>query len=276
MMKASDLQTHLRSLNGGWMNVDNTVDFLDANCCIGRPTRPVFQPAVTADDLLAALNRAGVGRALAWHVAQRDVHPAEGNRLMADACLAADPARLAGCWTLLPPITNEGIDARFFERMRENRVAALRAFPDAHRYLLRRAAFGPFLDEVSARRIPLLLSLAGDNRAWPMIYDALQEYPDLTVILCDIGIWGADRYTWPLLDRYPNVHVESSLLALEDGGMEAMAARFGAGRVVFGTGFPERYPESAVLQLLHADLSDADKAAIASGNLARLLSSMSE
>jgi hypothetical protein len=246
-------------------------DFHDANCYIGRPTRAVHAPAETAAALLSALDAAGIAQALAWHVAQRDVHPAEGNRLMADACRGADSSRLAGCWTLLPPITREGIDDRFFERMRENRIAALRAFPDAHRYLLRRVTFGSFLDEVSARRIPLLWSLAGDNRAWPMIYDALQEYPDLTLILCDIGIWGADRYTWPLLDRFPNVCVESSLLALEDGGMEAMVARFGAGRIVFGTGFPERYPESAVLQLLHADLSTDDKAAIASGNLTRLL-----
>ena len=252
----------------------NQLEFFDANCYVGRPTRAVHQPAATADELLAALDRAGIRRALAWHVAQRDAHPAEGNRLL-DKTIGDDAAtRLRGCWTILPPQTREVIDDAhaFFDRMKQAGVAALRAFPEAHRYLLRRVVFRSFLDELCERRVPLLLSLGGDNRGWPAVYSLLQEYPSLTLVLCDIGIWGADRYTWPLLENYPNVFVESSLLALEDGGMEAMVARYGAGRILFGTGFPERYPESAVLQLLHADIPEAERAGIASGNLESLLS----
>ena len=252
--------------------MSNQLDFFDANCYLGRPTRAVHQPVETAAELLAAMDRAGVQRALAWHVTQRDAHPADGNRLLDDAIGDDAATRLRGCWTILPPQTREVIDDGFFDRMKARGIAALRAFPDPHRYLLNRITFGPFLDEVSHRCIPLLLSLGGDNRGWPAIYGLLEEYPALTLVLCDIGIWGADRYTWPLLERYPNVLVESSLLALEDGGMEAMVARYGAGRILFGTGFPERYAESAVLQLLHADLSEADKAGIASGNLEALLS----
>jgi len=67
------------------------------------------------------------------------------------------------------------------------------------------------------------------------------------------------------------VHVETSLLSLEDGGVESMCGQFGAQRLVFGTGLPERYAESTSLQLTHADISDQDRAAIASGNLERLL-----
>ena len=246
------------------------LNLFDANVYVGRPTRSVHQPVETGNDLLTALNGAGVQKALAWHVAQRDAHPADGNALLSKTIAGSET--LAGCWTILPPQTDEVITDTFFDDMKRHRIAALRAFPEQHRYLLRRVVFGSFLDEVAARRIPLLLSLAGENRAWPMIYDLLDEYPALSVILCDIGIWGADRYTWPLLASYPNVCVEASQLALEDGGMEAMVERFGADRIVFGSGFPERYPESAVLQLLHAGISDDDKAKIASLNLDRLIS----
>jgi predicted TIM-barrel fold metal-dependent hydrolase len=47
--------------------------------------------------------------------------------------------------------------------------------------------------------------------------------------------------------------------------------RFGAERFLFGTGFPEQYPEASVLPLLHAGISEADKRKIASGNFEALL-----
>ena len=80
-----------------------------------------------------------------------------------------------------------------------------------------------------------------------------------------------DRYTYPLLKAYPNVHVETSMLSIEDGGVEEMVKRFGAARLVFGTGFPKRYAEAAMLQLTHADIGDADRQAIAADNMLRLI-----
>jgi uncharacterized protein len=123
---------------------------------------------------------------------------------------------------------------------------------------------------VCERRVPLLLSLE-NGVTWPLVYQLLEAYPSLTCVLCDIGIWGVDRYTWPLLESFPNVYLETSLVALEDGGMEATVARYGAERLLFGSGFPVRYHESAILQLLHADISDEDKQKIASTNLERVL-----
>jgi predicted TIM-barrel fold metal-dependent hydrolase len=154
--------------------------------------------------------------------------------------------------------------------MKRGHVVALRAFPDLHRFFLSRLVFGRWLEEIAERRIPLLLSLE-KGISWQATYQLLEAYPVLTCVLCDIGIWGVDRYTWPLLENYPNVYVETSLLALEDGGMEATVARYGAERLLFGSGFPERYPESAILQLLHADISESDRQKIASGNLKRVL-----
>jgi predicted TIM-barrel fold metal-dependent hydrolase len=179
-----------------------------------------------------------------------------------------------GCWTILPPQTREVITAGFFEQMAMQRVVALRAFPDLHRFQLRKSVFGGFLDELAARRIPLMLQIEG-NIPWPTVYDLLEEVPNLTCVLCDIGIAGVDRQMWPLLERYPNVYVDSSLLSLGEGAMEAMVGEFSSRRILFGTGFPARYAEAAALQLLHADISDSDKANIAGANLRRLISEVS-
>jgi len=247
-----------------------TMNLFDSNLCLGRPTRGVYAPAATAVELLAEMDRQGIVRALAWHVAQRDVSPVTGNAMLSEA-IAGQP-RLYGCWTILPPQTREvfrkGED--FFAAMGRNRVIGLRAFPGQHNFLLNRQVFGKWLDEIAARRIPLLLSLE-NGITWPMVYQLLEAYPTLTCVLCDIGIWGVDRYTWPLLENYPNVCLETSLVALEDGGMEATVAQYGAERLLFGSAFPARYPESAILQLRHAEISDEDRHKIASTNLERLI-----
>jgi hypothetical protein len=244
------------------------LQLLDCNLFVGRPVTNAYESYGTAEGLLDAVGLVGIAGGVAWHIAQRDYDPAEGNRLLAvgiDGCEA-----LWGCWTILPPQTQEVITDDIFERMRRHRIVAFRAFPDLHRFQLTNSVFAGFLDELVSRRIPLLLGIEG-NIAWHAVYGLLDEVPELTCVLCDIGIAGVDRQTWPLLERYPNVYVESSLLSLGEGAMEAMVGRFGPGRILFGSGFPARYAQSAALQLLHADISDSDKANIAGDNLRRLI-----
>ena len=243
--------------------------FFDANLCFGRPVRAVYQPAETAADLQRGMAHTGIAKGLVWHVAQHDYAASDGNRLLARAITGRK--NLFGCWAILPPQTGEVITPDFFRRMKQHRIMALRAFPDHHRYLLNRVVFGKFLDEVSQRRIPLLLSIEKACVGWPAVYRVMAEFPDLTCVICDIGIWNTDRYTWPLLETYPNIFLETSLLALEDGGIEETVARYGAGRLLFGSNFPERYPEGAMLAIQHADIPTAAKQKIASSNLEGLI-----
>ncbi|NLF22722.1 MAG: hypothetical protein GX590_06115, partial [Lentisphaerae bacterium] len=96
-------------------------------------------------------------------------------------------------------------------------------------------------------------------------------YPTLTAVVCDVGIWGADRKVWPLLENYPRLYVETSLVSLEAGGLEAGVRRFGAWRFLYGSKFPHRYFEARMLDLEQADLPSDDKDAIAANNLESLL-----
>ena len=247
------------------------LDFVDVNLFLGRPMKGSCKSVSSGRELTAELDGFGVKKALVWHIAQHDYSAPEGNRLASKEI--RDEGRLLGCWTILPPQTEEVIREDFFEKMKGNRIVALRAFPDPHRYLLNRVTFGTFLDEVSERKIPLLLSLIR-GITWPAIYALMEEFPSLTCVLCDLGVWSMDRYTWPLLEQYPNLYLETSFLSLAAGGLESTVKRFGAGRLLFGSGFPERYPESAMLQLIHSEISDSDKRMIAAENTQNLLSEM--
>lgn len=246
-----------------------SLTFFDANLCFGRPIRAVYQPAETAADLQSVMARSGIARGLVWHVAQHDYAAAEGNQLLARSI--AGRKNLFGGWIILPPQTGEVITPDFFRRMKKHRICALRAFPARHKHLLNRVVFGKFLDEVAERHIPLMLSVEKEGGNWSAIYQFLTEFPSLTCILCDLGIWNSDRFTWPLLENYPNVFLETSLLSLEDGGVEGTVERYGAARLLFGSNFPERYLEAATLAIRHADIAAADKCLIASTNLEKLI-----
>ena len=244
------------------------MEFIDANTMIGRPPTPALRSA-SARDLIAEMDRAGIGRAIVRHVAQREADPLTGNRLLAEA-IGEYRDRLVGCWAVLPTQSGEigGVDAFFAEAI-EAGAPVFCAWPAEHRYLLRADVIGDLAERMIAARRPLMLK-ANEPHEWQAIYDLLAESPELTVILTDIGCWGADRFFRPLVERYPSVSVEIADYFV-DGGVEAFVGEYGARQLLYGSGFPTRYPGAMMLALKSADIDDADKAAIAGGNLQRLL-----
>jgi uncharacterized protein len=242
--------------------------FFDCNVFFGTPAGSSLVTVPTAESLLAEMDRAGIERALTWHIAQHDASPWLGNSFVAEAT-ACHP-RLTGCWTILPNQAREfPAPDRFIADMRAARIAALRVFPASHKYLLNGVAMGNWLDMMVQQRVPLFLSLRR-GIDWPAIYSLLAEFPRLTCVICDHGPWGADRLFRPLLERYENVYVELSQYML-DGGIESLVADYGPERVLFGSGFPESYMGGMMLALKHSQIGADAKQAIAAGNLERIL-----
>jgi predicted TIM-barrel fold metal-dependent hydrolase len=246
------------------------LEFFDCNAFIGSAQKGTWKPARGRTEILAAMDDAGIEKALIWHVAQQDCSIAEGNDLVSEA--VGGERRLWGCWTILPPQTGEIPDApRLFARMRDERIRAVRIFPNDHRYVPGRTALGSLLEGVIKHRVPVFVSVERGATDYPVIDRLLGEFPRLSCVLCDVGIWGVDRFVRPLLERFPGVRVETSYLALHDGVLESLVGRYGARRFLFGTGFPDRLPASAMLPLAHAPISDGDRRLIAAANLEGLL-----
>lgn len=244
--------------------------FIDSNIYLGRDVHGFYKSASSASEMLKIMDGLNIEKAVAWHITQHDYSPAEGNIALAKTISGSN--RLLGCWTILPAQTEEVIKKDFFEQMKKNRIVAIRVFPVQQRFILSKAVFGKVFNEMMKRNIPLMLSLRKDAVTWEMIYSLLKEYPELLCILCDIGIWGVDRYTFPLLENHRNVYLETSLLSLNEGSFDLVVKKYGAERLVFGSGFPERYPEAAMLDLIHANISETDKIKIAYKNMENIIS----
>ena len=249
------------------------IRFHDANIALGAPYIQSGAPVYDGAALRKLMAERGIAKALVWHHAQAGSSAQEGNDLLCGGIAGCD--NLVGSLALLPPQTKETPFRAFLDRMRETGCRAIRLFPDPHHYLLQRVVFGKVLDELAERKIPVVIAIVRDIHGrftgYETVYRFLADYPGITCIVANTGIWGADRYFRPLVETYRNVHIESSYVALTAGAVETFVRDCGPDRMVFGSGFPDRYIEASMMEVLHAGIPETAKVAIASGNLDRLL-----
>jgi len=249
------------------------MELFDCNAMYGIWSVPPHRRADTVQDLCEEMAFCGVTRALVRQAAQVDESPEVGNRLLCEQVSASDC--LEPSWALLPFQTGElGDLSGFLADMRTHGVRSLWAYPSKHRYLLNATTFGDLFDEMVARRVPLFLPRAEQSGAfagWALAEALLSEFPKLRLVVVGHGSWGEDRLFRPLMARYEHFYTDTSRYEL-DGGIAEVCRLHGPDRLLFGTAFPDTGMGGAVLTLLHCDMPDEHKAAVAAGNLQRLLS----
>lgn len=224
--------------------------------------------AATADDLIAEMDYAGIEKASVWHRSQYEQDATVGNRKLIEE-IKGHEDRLIPSWTVLPDITDsQYAPAVFFDEMKRNGVMTLHAFPEQDRYLLNEVTMGEQLGLISELRIPLYLT---PMNGFEQIYAVMKEFPDLTVILSNIGWWPSARLVYPLLRRYPNFYFETGDFSMLHG-MEQVCAKYGSERMLYGSNFPTNAMAGSIYTLMKSGISDDDRENIAHRNLERLLS----
>ena len=238
--------------------------YFDCNCSYGRPARPPHRFAATPQDLLEQMDFCGIDAALVFHANQRFASPVTWNPIVVEE--TRHNHRLAPAWAILPESCGELTPPeKFLEEMRRCGVRALWAFPQEHRYRLNHETFPELFRLMAEQRIPLF---AKENLF--QLKELLDDCPDLHVVAMNQGPHSLDRYLRPLMDAFPNLHVDTSYLIV-DGLIEGLCERYGPERLVFGTALPDNCSGGALLRLAQADIGDDARALIAAGNLERLL-----
>jgi len=243
------------------------IELFDCNLRLGMPTRPVPGEPTTVRGLLDELDRLSVSHALVRHQGAVELTPPISNRRVLQE--VEDAGGLLPTWSLLPESTGEtGRPDETVDEMIGLGVRAVWLHPKTHGYPLRDWCAGSLLSALEDRRVPVLVLWT--EVVLDELVDVLGRHPALPVVLCNIS-YRINRVLFPLFERHAGLHVDLGPPNAQCGFIEEVVGRFGAGRLLFGSGFPDHEMGPAISYLMYADVGDDDRERIGSGNLRTLL-----
>lgn len=223
----------------------------------------------TAQALLAQLDRLGVARAVVSHAAARSCHAGWANdRLLED--LTATPAasgRLIPALCISPNLLYEpGALLHFCDTFAAVGSRAL-CYPQLRgNWTLSQVS--PVLEELAPQRPVLFLDLHADGFTTADLLACTESFPQVSVVISGV-MWPFLVTLLELMQQRENVLASTAWMHTY-GDLELVAERFGAERLVLGIG-PRAHAGAGLLRLRDARLSEADREAVAHGNLERLL-----
>jgi predicted TIM-barrel fold metal-dependent hydrolase len=231
----------------------------------------LFGPSVTAAELLARLDEAEIDRAVVVPTRPRSYRLEEANEVVAEA-VRAHPDRLVGFARVDPNLGDDA--ARELDRAtRELGLRGLFLHPWEETF------------RIHDRRVDAVLEAADGPvivaAGYPWLSEGLQvgelagRHPGRTFVAtngCQINISGLGQTDAELaLTDNPNLVVQTGGVYREDF-IEGIAARLGAERVLYASGFPLLDPRLEVLRVRWApNLDDEARAKILGLNAQRLL-----
>jgi predicted TIM-barrel fold metal-dependent hydrolase len=247
------------------------VSFFDCNCVVGR--RSIRRSGVSGEaefysieSLLDEMDYAGIDEALVYHSLAKEYVPMLGNRQLTEEIAGND--RLHPCWVVMPHSTGEMPPPEALAReMLEQGVKAVRLFPSDHLFSLSDWCSGRLLGELERHGIVVIIEI--DQIGWDGLHGLCDRHPNLSVIITNLG-YRINRNLYPLLEKFGNLYVETSGYQM-NSGIEALCARFGADRIIFGARLPFFTPGPAVSMINYSLISSEEKEMIGGGNLRRLL-----
>jgi len=247
---------------------------IDADCHISSHKWDAL--AITGDELVAWMDRAGVDKALTWLKPPYNKDLAPENRAVYDA-MKRYPTRILGFGWVNPRLGRAvALDTitRCFDEYGFYGIKFNGAQDD---YVIDDAAILPFIEKAAGYGKPIAFHIGADayEQTHPYRLGAIaKRFPQTQFLNVHMG--GA---AWRTLDRasvdmalmYPNITLIGSGVS-ELPVLRAIAA-LGAHRVCFGSDSPFRlmHVQRAAYDAMLRDHSDADRAMILGDNIARLL-----
>lgn len=245
----------------------NTIEFFDANVTLGLENVVPRGRYVDRATLKRRLTECRITGGLAVHNAAVEGDPVDGNALLMTSLHELDG--FVPAWSVLPFSTGEMGDREELRRsLAENAVRALLFYPAAHKYSPEEWLCGDLFDLCAHMRMPVFTRMENDL-SWDQLARMLSEHPELRVVLRNCS-YSSARNLYRLLVRHRHLYIESSRF-FPFGGIEDVVRRFGAERLVFGSGAPTYSPGAAITPILTADIEDTQRRLIAGETLRKLI-----
>lgn len=210
-------------------------------------------------DPLPELDRLGIDQAFVTHTLSLYSDARAGNV----ALFGLDEPRLVPVPVVVPGVSGASEPAGPAE-VREWGVSLIRLCPRRHGFELT----GPIaLRWLAAIRLPVAIDF--DETTPAELLDLARRLPDQRILLINPG-YRKLRTIAELLTEIPNLWLETGTVNTQ-GGVEWLAAQYGAARLVFGTGAPLLDDCGPRFLLDHLLLPPDEVALIAEGSLQELL-----
>ena len=238
-----------------------SVAVFDANMALGRRhDRPVRSH--TAQGALAAMDMAGVQRAVVYSQHAVEFDGPQGNELLIE--LTVGEPRFAPQFVVNPAFDKM---ETFAESVQAHDVRSVRMAPKPHDYPFRDWVVGPWMGWLAETGMPLWLHAGQIDPS--EVHDTLRDNPRVQAVLSEVH-YSHTNWALPLLAALPNLNVEYSRF-VNLWGIETLLDTVGEGRLMFGSRFPDSPISPQLYQLHRYGLGESSLTAICSGNLERLL-----
>lgn len=228
----------------------------DINTCFGFNRWKRMD--ASAEMLLAQMKKHGIGKALTHSLRGVCYDCREGNAETLTICKRYQCLLPVA---VLDPRTMPDVDEE--ARMAASRgFKAVRIFPDEQGWSVTSVAFRKLLEAINANSLPLITSVPPTS-----LYD-LAAGVSIPIVFLSVHYYRLHEALAVFADR-PNFFAEARQLLSPDA-LELFVRKAGADRLLFGTNLPFDYAGSPLERLRSADIVEADRAMIASGNACRI------
>jgi predicted TIM-barrel fold metal-dependent hydrolase len=246
----------------------------DADCHVSSHKFDAL--AITADELVDHMDRAGVDKALVWLKPpyDRDIEPE--NRAVYEATLKY-PDRLLGFGWANPRLGEEATLADIQRCYEEYGFYGIKFNGAQDDYVIDDPAIMPFFEKAAGYGKPIAFHVGAD------FYETTHPYrlgriaarlPETQFLMVHMGGAGTpplDRSAVETAARHPNITLIGS--AVDERAILGAIDVLGPERVCFGSDMPFRlmHVVLAMYRAMLRDFDEADQANVMGGNLARLL-----
>ena len=239
--------------------------YFDSNVCIGKRGPKDAREIWKSEDILAAMDHAGISGALVYSGWAKDYAPGYANARLAEELAKYD--RFYGCYTIAPGYTGSFLQpSEIVADMRSKKMVAAKMFPASQIFSPCEDVMGEYYTVLEENGILLLVDKA--QIGWPDLAELLKNHPKLNVLIQGVS-WSDFHNLAAYMKKYPNLYTDLSNMQA-NFAVEIIAKQFGADRICVGSGLPLMCPGAARGFIDYAQITDEEKQLMAGGNLARL------
>ncbi|NOZ20554.1 MAG: amidohydrolase family protein [Planctomycetes bacterium] len=220
------------------------------------PFQGIYFPNVTAEDMIATMDRCGVKK-LVFSSHASLIDPRRGNPISLDTCRKY-PGRLYAYWSINPNypelIPDDLSKFPFIEEF-----VGFKFLPSYHQYSITDKNCQPVFEYANANKCIVLCHTWGGNlyNGPQQVEEIVGKYPDMTFLMGH-SLSGAWEDAFRIAKEHPNAYLELCGIYHHGGVIEQMCGQVGSHKITFGTDLPWFDPHYGIGCVLFSHIGDED------------------